>query len=202
MSSQNPPPSDEGLASRPRPNRSSSRAAPTFGEVLAAATPRVWVTPAIVGVNVVVFVAMVATAFHRRRQTTGELFKWGADYRASDRPRGPWWRAITAAFLHVGALHLSFNTYAFFSAGAIAERVYGKAAFLALYVVAAVAGSLVSILWTPTVVSAGASGAVFGVYGAILAFALTRGARLFRRRELEALRNSIWASSPTTFSTA
>jgi rhomboid protease GluP len=65
--------------------------------------------------------------------------------------------------------------YAFWGVGAPAERVFGNAAFLALYVVAAVAGSFVSILWTPSVVSAGASGAVFGVYGAILAFALAEG---------------------------
>src|SRR5262249_10594232 len=81
-----------------------------------------------------------------------------------------YWRLLTCAFVHVGLLHLAFNMYAFLGAGQWMERVYGSRLFLALYLVAALGGSVVSTLWAPEVVSAGASGAIFGVYGGLLAF--------------------------------
>jgi tetratricopeptide (TPR) repeat protein len=68
--------------------------------------------------------------------------------------------------------------YAFWAAGAWAERVFGSVAFLGLYLAAALGASLVSTLWSPEVVSAGASGAIFGVYGAILAFVHVLGGHL------------------------
>jgi membrane associated rhomboid family serine protease/tetratricopeptide (TPR) repeat protein len=138
----------------------------------------IWVTPAIVVLNVVVFVAMLVTGVSPTSPSAGDLFKWGANFGPAAFLDGESWRLLTCAFVHVGVLHLGFNMYAFWAAGAWAERVFGSVAFLALYVIAAVGGSLVSTLWSPEVVSAGASGAIFGVYGAILAFAQVLGGHL------------------------
>jgi membrane associated rhomboid family serine protease len=149
----------------------------TFGDVLRAATPVVWVTPAIVGINVLILVAMIATGVPPNPSST-DLLKWGANFGPAIILDGEWWRLVTAAFLHVSVFHLGFNMYALWRAGALAERVYGNAAFLLLYVVAALGGSLVSTLASPLVLCVGASGAIFGVYGAILAFARTSGRNL------------------------
>ena len=185
MSSQNPPPPDEGLAF-PEAEPELVGRSTTFAEVLAAATPVVWVTPTIVGINVLVFVTMVAMGVSPISPTTADLFKWGADFGPATVLEGQWWRLLTAAFVHVGALHIALNMYVFWGAGALAERLYGNVAYLVLYLVAALGGSLVSTLWSPLAVSAGASGAIFGVYGAILAFARSAG-RQFPPQVMEGL---------------
>ena len=176
MSSQNPPSSEGNVWSEVEPER--HLRAMTFGEVLAAATPLVWVTPTIVAVNVAVFVLMVATGVSPISPRTADLFKWGADFGPATVLEGQWWRLISAAFIHVGLLHIALNMYVFWGAGTLAERLYGNVAYLVLYLVAALGGSLVSTLWSPLTVSAGASGAIFGVYGAILAFARRAGGQL------------------------
>jgi membrane associated rhomboid family serine protease/tetratricopeptide (TPR) repeat protein len=135
------------------------------------AAHRLWVTPTIIGLNVVVYLAMCATGVSPMSPSTGDLFKWGANFGPAGMLDGQGWRLLTCAFVHVGLLHLGFNMYAFVGAGAWMERALGSVAFFALYLVAALGGSLVSTIWSPLVVSAGASGAVFGVYGALLAFA-------------------------------
>ncbi len=155
----------EGSARSP----SESRAA-TFGEVLRAATPVVWVTPAIVVANIVVYVAMVATGVSPLDPTVEDLFRWGASFGPATAYDHQWWRLLTSAFVHVGAVHLGLNMYVFSQSGPLVERLYGNVAFLSVYVLAALGGSLVATLWSPLAVSAGASGAVFGVYGALFAF--------------------------------
>lgn len=176
MSSQNPPPSEGDVWPEGEPDPFDRPT--TFAEVLAAATPVVWVTPTIVVVNVAVFVLMVATGVSPISPTTADLFKWGADFGPATVLDGQWWRLLSAAFLHVGVLHIALNMYVFWGAGTLAERLYGNVAYLLLYLVAALGGSLVSTLWSPLAVSAGASGAIFGVYGAILAFARRAGGQL------------------------
>jgi rhomboid protease GluP len=133
------------------------------------------VTASIIAVNAVVFVGMVATGVSPTSPTPMDLFKWGADFGPATVIGGQWWRLISSAFLHVGFLHIALNMYVLWRAGALAERLFGRAAFLALYLFAAVGGSLASLLWSPFSVTAGASGAIFGVYGAL--FALSRVAR-------------------------
>ena len=184
------PQADDAAVANPAVATAPPSAGPTtFDEALRAATPRAWVTPTIVGLNVAVFVAMVATGVSPSSPTTGEIFKWGAVYGPATVLDGQWWRTIASAFVHIGALHLAFNMYALFKAGVTAERIYGNGAYLALYLVAAVAGSLASVVWTPMVVCAGASGAVFGVYGSLLSFALAGHESL--RLELMELRQSV-----------
>lgn len=136
-------------------------------------TPRVLVTRAIVAVNVVLF-ALMAISSGTLLSPGGEtLIKWGADF-------GPktlddqWWRLFTSMFVHVGIIHLGFNMWVLWDAGHLVERLVGNVGFLVLYVVSGVFGSLASVYWNPHVLSAGASGAVFGVFGALMGFIMLR----------------------------
>src|SRR5579862_2908900 len=81
---------------------------------------------------------------------------------------GEWWRLITAAFLHYGPLHLGLNMLSLYFAGSILEQVIGRWRYLLVYLVSGLAGSAGALLITPNSPTAGASGAIFGVLGALL----------------------------------
>lgn len=86
---------------------------------------------------------------------------------------GQIWRLFTSMFLHVGLTHLAFNAYALFIFGFEMERIYGPPRYLVIYILAGLFGSLASFAWRgPFVLSAGASGAIFGIIGMNLAFFL------------------------------
>jgi len=83
---------------------------------------------------------------------------------------GEWWRLLTSAFLHGGLLHIGFNMYALWLFGPPLERRFGSAPFAALYLAAAVAGGAAYALFgPPNVAVLGASGAIFGLFGAVIA---------------------------------
>ena len=84
--------------------------------------------------------------------------------------RGEAWRLATALFLHGGLLHVSLNMLALHQVGQVVERLYGRSGFLVIYVGAGLLGNLASLWWKQSGVSVGASGAIFGVYGALLAY--------------------------------
>jgi len=139
-------------------------------------TPRVYVVPTVVALNVLVFAVMVATGVNALNPTVEQLLRWGADYGPLTLGGQPW-RLVTNTFVHLGLVHILANMAALLSAGAIVERLFGPLAFAALYLAAGIAASLASTLIHPLVVSAGASGAIFGVYGALGALVLLqRGA--------------------------
>jgi rhomboid protease GluP len=82
---------------------------------------------------------------------------------------GEYWRLFTSMFLHIGLMHLAFNGYALFVLGTELERLYGSGRFLAIYLLSGLFGSLFSYTFSESL-SAGASGAVFGLVGALAAF--------------------------------
>jgi membrane associated rhomboid family serine protease len=82
---------------------------------------------------------------------------------------GEWWRLVTALFVHFGILHLVFNMWALAAFGGLAERLLGITNFLFIYFVSGIAANLASITLRPDVDTAGASGAIFGILGALLA---------------------------------
>ena len=82
---------------------------------------------------------------------------------------GQYWRLLSAVFVHVGIAHLMFNAYALFSFGIEVERRFGRSRFLALYLLSGIASTTASFVGSPAL-SAGASGAVFGLAGASLAY--------------------------------
>lgn len=83
---------------------------------------------------------------------------------------GQWWRLLSCTFLHGGLVHLAFNMFALYSFGRLAERLYGTTLFAAIYLATGLAGSAASLMTNPTVVSVGASGAIFGIMGLLVAF--------------------------------
>jgi membrane associated rhomboid family serine protease len=136
-----------------------------------------WATPVLVLINLAVFVAMAVSA--RRLEAFGFQFLigWGANF-GSYTVNGQWWRLITALFVHFSLLHLLLNVWALWNAGRLTERLYGTGSFLFLYLASGLLGSLASVAWLPSNVSAGASGAIFGILGAQLAFLAHRDSRI------------------------
>lgn len=86
---------------------------------------------------------------------------------------GQWWRLLTPMVLHGSLIHLLFNSWALYAIGMDVERVYGTARFLAIYLLAGLAGSIASYAFNAASLSVGASGAIFGLLGALAAFAYT-----------------------------
>ncbi|MBM4030293.1 MAG: rhomboid family intramembrane serine protease [Planctomycetes bacterium] len=99
------------------------------------------------------------------------LVAWGAKHRGLILHSRQWWRLVSAGFLHADLIHLLVNLYALVSVGRIVEMLWGHGRFLTLYTVALVGGSAASLAATPGV-AVGASGAIFGLFGAVLVFAL------------------------------
>jgi membrane associated rhomboid family serine protease len=81
---------------------------------------------------------------------------------------GEWWRLITSAFLHYGPLHLALNMVSLYFAGSILEQVIGRWRYVLLYLVSGLAGAAGALYWSPNAATAGASGAIFGILGALL----------------------------------
>lgn len=132
--------------------------------------PRLRVTPVVVGANVVVFVLMLFAGAGMLQPDANVHLAWGANYGPATK-EGGWWRLLASTFLHYGVVHVAFNMWALTDAGRLVERLYGSTAFLALYLFSGLTGSFASLLWSADrVVSVGASGAVFGVYGALFAY--------------------------------
>jgi membrane associated rhomboid family serine protease len=86
---------------------------------------------------------------------------------------GQWWRVFTYQFLHIGVVHLLFNSYALFNIGPLIEDTFGHAGFAAIYLLSGTLGGLASAVFSPVSVSAGASGAIFGLLGATALFLLS-----------------------------
>jgi rhomboid protease GluP len=129
----------------------------------------VTVTTVLIALNVAIFGLMLLQGVHPMQPAVDDLIRWGANY-GPKTTRGQWWRLGTCMFLHIGLIHLLFNMVALWNVGALMERLLGRTGFCVLYAFAGVLSSIASVLWHPTVVSAGASGAIFGVYGGLLAF--------------------------------
>ncbi|MFC1641275.1 rhomboid family intramembrane serine protease [Myxococcota bacterium] len=159
-----------------------------FGRRLWQLTPRTPVTPVLVAANIGLFAAMVWRGVHPWSPNTDSLIAWGANY-GPRTAAGEWWRLVSSAFLHVGVAHLLLNLWVLRQVGGLVERLLGNWGFLAAYLFSAVAGSLASVAWRPGGVSAGASGAIFGLFGALIAF-LVHHRRVVPRAVLDRLRTS------------
>lgn len=109
---------------------------------------------------------------------TSTLIKYGAKFNFYIY-EGEWWRFFTPIFLHIGFLHLVMNTLSLYYLGTAVERMYGNFRFLFIYLFAGASGFIASFL-TSHLVSAGASGAIFGCFGALLYFGMINP-KLFSR---------------------
>ncbi|MCB0735703.1 MAG: rhomboid family intramembrane serine protease [Bacteroidetes bacterium] len=129
------------------------------------------VTSTIIVLNIIVFILMVVNGVHIMEPSADDLVSWGANYGPLV-VEGDYWRLLTCCFVHIGIVHLLFNMYALFYIGLILEEIIGSARFAVAYLVTGIGASAVSFAMHNNLVSAGASGAIFGMYGLFLALLL------------------------------
>lgn len=134
--------------------------------------PGYFVTPILVDINILIFLLMVLTGVNILQPDNESLIKWGANFRPVTL-QGEWWRLITNCFLHIGIIHLLLNMYALIYIGLLLEPHLGRMKFTVAYFLAGVAASTSSLWWHDLTISAGASGAIFGMYGVFLAMLTT-----------------------------
>jgi rhomboid protease GluP len=169
-------------------------------------------TYVLVGINCAVFLAMIARGVSPLMPSAEQLMHWGANNAGSVIISGEWWRIVTAMFVHVGIIHLATNMWCLWNLGLLAEPLMGSFGVIAVYVLTGAAGNLLSVLWNgvqyhvsaisqqvPHVgfealsyfpPGAGASGAVFGIAGALIV--LLKSQRLpVPPAELKKLRKSV-----------
>ena len=124
------------------------------------------VTYTILAINIIVFILMYILGNGSKDVQT--LLNFGANYGLLIK-NGEYYRLITSAFLHIGLIHLLVNSYALYVIGPQVESFFGKTKYIIIYLMSAVFGNLLSMLFTDGI-SAGASGAIFGLLGSILYF--------------------------------
>jgi rhomboid protease GluP len=143
-----------------------------------AAAPATYI---LVGINCGVFLAMLTRHISLWMPTVDQLMAWGADRPDNILIHGEWWRIVTAMFVHVGILHLATNMWCLWNLGLLAEPLMGSFGLFAAYILTGAAGNLLST-WKNWVwplhdpssgavlfqAGAGASGAVFGIAGALI----------------------------------
>ena len=128
------------------------------------------VTQGIFGANVAVFLGMLlAMGTSVLDAPSGQgLVHWGANYGPAT-VSGEWWRLLTCVFVHGSFLHIAMNMWCLWSLGSLAESLYGHWTFAAVYLTTGISASLTSVALKPDVLSVGASGAIFGIAGALIA---------------------------------
>jgi rhomboid protease GluP len=126
------------------------------------------ITQIIFGINAAVFVGMVLSSSAVMDFPGGTLVHWGANVGALTFS-GEWWRLLTNIFVHGGLLHIAFNMWALWNLGELCEALYGRWTFTAIYLICGLGASIVSAAWHPYGPSVGASGAIFGLAGALIA---------------------------------
>ena len=149
-------------------------------------SPATPITNTLIALNVGIFFAMVLFAGAGIWHSPNDVqLRWGANFGPATQD-GEWWRLGTAMFLHFGVVHLLLNSLSLWEAGQLVERMYGRWRFIGIYLIAGLCGNLLSLVVQGNqAVSGGASGAIFGVYGAALLF-------LWRERAAISAREFRW----------
>lgn len=133
-------------------------------------------------INIALFIVMTLAG---GSTNTEVLLRYGAKFNPLIL-EGEWWRLITPMFLHIGLLHLLMNSFALYYLGTAVEQIYGRLRFFWIYLFSGFSGSLLSFLLTPNL-SAGASGAIFGLFGALLYFGVIKPKLFFRTMGMNVL---------------
>ena len=135
------------------------------------------VTYALIAINVAVEVASVVAGGTAglRGGTGGSQFVSDLALQRSPVADGDWWRLITSGFLHYGLLHLAFNMFSLYILGRTLEPAIGRLRFALIYFVSLLGGSFGALLVSPHALTAGASGAIFGLLGATIVVMRNRG---------------------------
>ena len=136
-------------------------------EPAAPPRPRFPITTGLVAVNVAVFLLMVFNGVSATDPTQRDIIRWGANF-APSTLGGQSWRLISAVFLHIGIIHILANMWALWNLGALAEMIFGRKFYLPVYLLTGIAGNIASLAVHPGSPGAGASGAIFGIAGAMI----------------------------------
>ena len=146
-------------------NEKSKREAVKTDDVFKIKTP--YVTYILMAISIFTFLCMYF--FGNGSEDSLTLLSFGALHGKLVK-LGQYYRLITPIFVHIGPLHLFFNMYALYIIGTQLENFYGRYKFLIIYLFSAISGSLLSMTFSPNTISAGASGAIFGLLGSLLYF--------------------------------
>lgn len=150
-------------------------------------TKRFFVTPLLLDINILLFILMAISGVNIMLPDNESLLKWGANFRPLTL-EGEWWRLLTNCFLHIGIFHLVMNMYALLYIGMLLEPLLGRTRFISAYLLTGITASIASLWWHDLIISAGASGAIFGMYGVFLAMLTTN---LIEKTTRKALLTSI-----------
>ncbi len=131
-----------------------------------------FITPILINICILIFIVMVISGVNAFLPDTESLIKWGANFTPLTLG-GQYWRLISNCFLHIGVIHLLFNMYALMYIGLLLEPFIGKTRFGIAFLITGIGGSVISLWWHDLIVSAGASGAIFGLFGVYIALLLT-----------------------------
>lgn len=143
---------------------------PALTDLMRAPARAAPVTVGLMVLNVMVFLAIALAGGGWWHAVNGVQLDWGANFAPATQD-GQWWRLLSAMFIHFGVWHLAVNMWALWDIGRLLEILLGRWRFAALYLGAGVCGNLLSLVVQGNrAVSGGASGAVFGLYGALLVF--------------------------------
>lgn len=154
------------LPAEPRLPSSEAEALRLPQQATVAAKPAA-ATFALLAVNIGVFIIMVASGISWITPQADQVLRWGADY-GPYTLSGQYWRLITSMFLHFGIIHIFGNMWCLWSLGQLTEKLIDSVSLLGLYLVTGIGAALLSLSWDPMRVSAGASGAIFGIAGALI----------------------------------
>ena len=138
------------------------------------------VTLALITLNTIAFILL--DQFVGRSQDVANLIRFGAYSYPLIVENGEYWRLITNTFLHIGSFHFLLNMGILFILGNLLEGLYGRSRFIILYLISAIGGSLASLIFVRVAIGAGASGAIFGLMGVVVALGLRHQDRLPLRR--------------------
>jgi membrane associated rhomboid family serine protease len=133
-----------------------------------ATQPAIGLTQMIFGINTAIFLGMALAAGNLMEFSPQELIRWGGNWGPLTL-NGEWWRLLTCVFVHGGILHIAFNMWCLWNLGELSESLYGRWTYAAVYLICGIGSSLTSVFWHPGTPSVGASGAIFGLAGALIA---------------------------------
>ena len=138
------------------------------------------VTQALIAINVAAFIAEVATGGQLGSGSAGSVYGHGALYGPAIAHQHEYWRILTAGFLHEGLAHIFINMLSLYFIGPVLEPAIGRVNFAAIYFASLLAGSFGALLFQPQALTVGASGAIFGVFGALIVVARARGISIWQ----------------------
>ena len=129
------------------------------------------VTMSIIAINIILYIITAIMSKNIFDINAYVLLYMGGNYGALV-SHGQVWRLLTCAFLHGGIIHIFCNMYALYALGPQIEILFGRVKYIIIYLFSAIGGSLLSYIFSPSSLSIGASGAIFGLFGAMVVFVL------------------------------